>query len=57
VLVPRLARPAASGLAALMVGACLTNVVVLQISPAVPLTLLAVSVLVAAVRTRKGNQR
>ena len=57
VLVPRLARPAATGLAVLMAGAAVTNVVVLQISPVLPLVLLAMAVLAAVTRTRKGNGR
>ena len=56
-LVPRLARPAATGLVGLMVGAAVTNVVVLQISPAVPLVLLALAVLLALTTTRTGDRR
>jgi putative oxidoreductase len=58
VLIPHLARLAAAGLAGLMVGAAITNVVALQISPAVPLVLLTLAVLVAATRThRTGSAR
>lgn len=56
-LVPRLVRPAAIGLVALMVGAAVTNVVVLQASPAVPLVMLAMATVVAVTRTRKGARR
>ena len=38
-LVPRLVRAAALGLAALMVGATLTNVAVLHVSPAITVVL------------------
>ena len=48
VLVPRLARPAAVCLSALLVGAAATNVVILGTSPVLPLVLLAMAVLVAA---------
>jgi putative oxidoreductase len=47
VLVPRVSGLAALGLVCLMVGATLTNVVVLDASPLLPLGLLAVSGLVA----------
>ena len=56
-LVPRLARLAATGLVGLMVGAAVTNVVALQTSPAVPLVLLALATVVAATRTRKETGR
>ncbi len=56
-LVPRLVRPAAIGIAALMVGAAVTNVVVLRTGPAVPLVLLALAAVVAVVRTRTGGRR
>lgn len=56
VLVPRLARPAAIGLAVLLAGAAVTNVGMLGASPALPLILLAMAVLVA-VRTGEGNRR
>lgn len=46
-LVPRLTRLAAAGLVALMVGAVVTNVVVLQTSPVVPLVLLVLAAVVA----------
>ena len=46
-LVPRLTRPAAAGLVALMVGAVVTNVVVLHTSPVVPLVLLGLAAVVA----------
>lgn len=46
-LVPRLTRPAAVGLVGLLVGAAVTNVVALQTSPALPLVLLVLAVLVA----------
>jgi uncharacterized membrane protein YphA (DoxX/SURF4 family) len=54
-LLPRLAGPASIGLAALMVGAAVTNVVALQTSPAVPVILLGLAALVAVARTRKGS--
>ena len=47
VLVSRLSGLAALGLACLMVGAVITNLVVLGASPLLPLALLAVAVLVA----------
>ena len=53
VLLPRVARLAAAGLVGLMIGAAVTNVVSLQISPIVPLVLLGLALLVAATRTRK----
>jgi uncharacterized membrane protein YphA (DoxX/SURF4 family) len=56
VLVPRLARPAAIALAVLLGNAAVTNVVILEASPAVPLVLLAMSVLVA-IRMGEGNGR
>ena len=56
-LVPRLFRLAATGLVLLMVGAAVTNVVALQISPAVPLVLLVLATVVAVARTRKGSGR
>ena len=56
-LVPRLVRLAATGLVLLMVGAAVTNVVALQISPAVPLVLLVLATVVAVARTRKGSGR
>jgi len=56
-LIPRLARPAASGIVLLMVGAAVTNIVVLHISPALPLVLLVLAVTVAITPTRKGNGR
>ncbi|GAB3809961.1 DoxX family protein [Kribbella italica] len=46
-LIPRLCGLAALGLAALMTGAALTNAFVLDVSPAVPLAMLAVAGLVA----------
>ncbi|MEU4191862.1 DoxX family protein [Kribbella sp. NPDC026611] len=46
-LVPRLCGLAAVGLTALMVGATFTNVVVLGISPAIPLAFLVVAVAIA----------
>jgi putative oxidoreductase len=46
VLVPRLARLAAAGLVALMVGAAVTNVVALHTSPVLPLVLLLLAALV-----------
>ncbi len=51
-LVPRLAGPAALGLAALMVGATVTNVVVLGVSPVLTLVLLAAAGGVAWSRRR-----
>lgn len=56
-LVPQLARLAATGLVLLMIGAAVTNVVALQISPAVPLVPLALATVVAVTRTRKGSGR
>ena len=56
-LVPRLHRLAAIGLVLLMVGAAVTNVVVLQISPAIPLVLLVLAAIVAVTRTRKDRGR
>jgi putative oxidoreductase len=53
VLVPRLSGLAALGLVCLMVGATLTNVVVLGASPSLPLGLLAMSSLVAWGRRRR----
>jgi len=47
VLFPRLSGLAALGLVCLMVGATLTNLLVLGASPLLPLVLLAVSTLVA----------
>jgi putative oxidoreductase len=53
-LVPRLAGPAALGLVALMMGAAVTNVVVLGVSPALPLGLLvAAAVVLARARTAR----
>ena len=56
-LVPRLDRLAAIGLVLLMIGAAVTNVVALQISPAVPLVLLVLATVVAVVPSRKGSGR
>jgi putative oxidoreductase len=56
-LVPRVSRLAAAGLALLMVGAAVTNVVALQTSPAVPLVLLVLATVVAVTRTRKDSAR
>ena len=56
-LVPRLVRLAAIGLAALMVGAAVTNVVALHTSPVLPLLLLALALLVAVTRTRTESGR
>jgi len=50
VLVPRLAGLAALGLALLMVGATITNLTVLNTSPAITLLLLAVAALVLLLR-------
>jgi putative oxidoreductase len=50
VLVPRLAIAAAGGLALLMVGAAVTNLAVLEVSPALSATLLVLAVLVAVGR-------
>ena len=52
-----LVRLAATGLVLLMIGAAVTNVVGLQISPAVPLVLLALATVVAVVPSRKGSGR
>jgi putative oxidoreductase len=56
-LVPGLVRLAAIGLVLLMIGAAVTNVVALQISPAVPLVLLVLATVVAVTRTRKDRGR
>lgn len=56
-LVPKLARPAATGLVLLMIGAAVTNVVALHTSPAVPVLLLALAAVVAVARTGKGSGR
>lgn len=56
-LVPRLAGPAALGLAALMVGATVTNVVVLGVSPALTLGLLAVAGVLAWYRISRVARR
>jgi putative oxidoreductase len=56
-LVPGLVRLAATGLVLLMIGAAVTNVVALQISPAVPLVLLVLATVVAVVPSRKGSGR
>lgn len=53
-LIPRLARAAAAGLAALMIGATVTNVAVLGISPALPLVFLLLAAAVALLR--RGNR-
>lgn len=50
VLVPRLVVAAAAGLAALMVGATVTNLVVLDAAVQLPLLLLAAAVVVARLR-------
>ena len=57
VLLPRFTRAAALGLAVLMVGAGVTNVVALQTSPVVPLVLLALAALVVGTHTPKGEER
>ncbi|WP_218004565.1 DoxX family protein [Microtetraspora niveoalba] len=49
-LLPRLARAAAVGLVALMIGAAVTNVAVLGTSPAVPLFFLLLAAAVAVLR-------
>ena len=49
-LVPRLAGAAALGLVGLMTGATLTNVVVLEVTPALTLTFLVAAAVVAWVR-------
>ena len=51
-LIPRLAHTAAVGLVALLTGAALTNVVVLEVSPLAPLTYLVVAALLAYARRR-----
>jgi putative oxidoreductase len=56
-LVPRLARLAAIGLVLLMIGAAVTNVVALQISPAVPLVLMILAAVVAVSPAKKGSAR
>jgi hypothetical protein len=55
-LVPRLVRPAATGLVLLMVGAVITNVAILQISPVLPLVFGVLAGVVVA-SSRKGNAR
>jgi putative oxidoreductase len=57
VLVPRLFRLAAAGLVGLMIGAAVTNVVALQVSPVLPLVLLVLALLVAVARTGKVDRR
>ncbi len=54
-LVPRLCGLAAAGLALLMVGATVTNVVVLGVSPVVTLLLLALAVVIVWLRRRRLN--
>jgi putative oxidoreductase len=56
-LVPRLLRMAAAALVLLMIGAAVTNVVALHISPAMPLVLGTFAALVAIATTRKENAR
>jgi putative oxidoreductase len=56
-LVPRLAWVAAAALVLLMIGAAVTNVLALHISPALPLVLGALAALVAVAITRKENAR
>ena len=56
-LIPRLARLAAVGLVLLMVGAVVTNIFALQISPVLPLMLGVLAAVVAVVGNRKGNRR
>jgi len=50
-LIPRLVRPAATGLVALMVGATVPNVAVLHTSPALPLTFGVLAGIVLALRS------
>lgn len=57
VLVPRVALPAAAGLALLMVGATLTNLLVLGASPVVTLVLGALAATVAVVLRRRQTAR
>ena len=56
-LVPRLAWVAAAALVLLMIGAAVTNILALHISPALPLVLGALAALVAVAITRKENAR
>ena len=49
-LMPRLVRPAAAGLVALMIGASVTNVAALHTSPALPLTFGVLAGVVLALR-------
>ncbi|MGN9842199.1 DoxX family protein [Nonomuraea sp. H19] len=49
-LVPRLARTAAAGLAGLMLGATVTNVAVLGISPVMPLAFLLLAAAITVLR-------
>jgi uncharacterized membrane protein YphA (DoxX/SURF4 family) len=56
-LVPRVARAAAAGLVLLMIGAVVTNVVALQISPVLPLVLGALAAVMTVALTRKENGR
>lgn len=53
-LVPRLARAAAVGLVALMIGAAVTNVTALGTSPALPLVFLLLAAAVAV--SRRGHR-
>jgi putative oxidoreductase len=55
-LVPRLVRPAATGLVLLMVGAVITNVAILQTDPVLPLVFGVLAGVVVA-SSRKGNAR
>jgi uncharacterized membrane protein YphA (DoxX/SURF4 family) len=55
--VPRLTRPAALGLAALMVGATLVNVVVLQVSPLLTVLLAAAAIATAALSSPGSRTR
>ncbi len=55
-LVARLVRPAAAGLLLLMVGAAITNVAILQTSPALPIVFGALAGVVLAT-TRQGDSR
>ena len=56
-LISRLARLAAIGLVLLMLGAIVTNIFALQISPVLPLILGVLAAVVAVVRSWKGNQK
>ena len=55
-VVPRLSGLAAAGLVGLMVGASVTNIAVLHVSPALPLVLLVLAAVVAYARRDRTRQ-